>query len=126
MSHFIICSISIMTFGTPNGHARTQLEQAMHRGFCDDCTTPSGVFLMASAGQTLAHVGSSQCMQTIGTVAMVLSLSMKYTWIKECPRCFSHSEQALTQDSQPMHREGSMKNPYSLMASPFECGRRRP
>src|SRR5213593_1835829 len=94
MSHFIICSISIITFGIPNGHARTQLEQAMHRGLSEDCTTPSGVFLIASAGQTLAHVGSSHCMQTIGTVAIVFARSMKSTWISEWPRCVSHSEQA--------------------------------
>jgi hypothetical protein len=111
MSHFIICSIPTITFGTPNGHARTQLEQAMHRGFSDDCTTPSGVFLIASAGHTCAHVGSSQCMQTMGTVAVVRGLSMKSTWISECPRWVSHSAHAFTHDSQPMHREGSMKKP---------------
>jgi hypothetical protein len=32
---------------------------------------------MASAGQTNAHVGSSQCMHTMGVVAMVFVRSMK-------------------------------------------------
>ena len=65
---------------------------------------------MASAGQTWAQVGSSQCMQTKGTVAVVCRRSMKSRWIIECPRWVSHSEQALTQLSQPMQREGSTKN----------------
>ena len=54
----------------PNGQASTQFEQAMQRGFSDDCTTPSSPFLIASAGQTWAQVGSSQCMQTSATVAI--------------------------------------------------------
>ena len=77
MSHFIICSYSVMTLGMPNGQASTQLEQAMQRGFSDDWTMPSSFFLMASAGQTCAQVGSSQCMQTYGTVAMECRRSMK-------------------------------------------------
>jgi hypothetical protein len=40
----------------------------MHRGFRALWTTPSPVRLIASAGQTSAHVGCSQCMQTMGTV----------------------------------------------------------
>ena len=68
MSHFIIWSISAWYLGTPNGHDSTQLEQPMQRGFSELCTTPSGVFLMASAGQTRAQIGSSQCMQTCGAV----------------------------------------------------------
>ena len=76
MSHFIICSSRTAIFGTPNGHAMTQLLHAMQRGFSDDCTTPSSVFLMASAGQTSAHVGSSQCMHTVGTVAIDSTRSM--------------------------------------------------
>src|SRR5678815_5792092 len=108
MSHFIICSGPSTTLGMPNGQARTQLEQAMQRGFRDDCTTPSSVFLMASAGQTWAQVGSSQCMQTKGTVAMVCRLSMKSRWIIDCPRCVPHSAQALTQLSQPMQRDLSL------------------
>ena len=40
----------------------------MHRGLRADCTTPSPVRLMASAGQTSAQVGCSQCMHTTGTV----------------------------------------------------------
>ena len=51
MSHFIICSARTIIFGTPNGQARTQLLQATQRGFSDDCTTPSSVFLIASAGR---------------------------------------------------------------------------
>ena len=68
MSHFIIWSNSATYLGTPNGQASTQFEQPMHRGFRADCTMPPSVCLMASAGQTWAHVGSSQCMQTIGAV----------------------------------------------------------
>ena len=64
MSHFIICSYSGTSFGIPNGHASTQLEQPMQRGFSDEPTMPSSYFLIASAGQTCAHVGSSQCQQT--------------------------------------------------------------
>src|SRR5439155_23110499 len=104
-SHFIICSSSLFIFGIPNGQASTQLEQAMHRGFNADCTTPSSVFLIASAGHTSAQVGRLQCIHTIGTVAVVFCRSMKSTWIREYPRCVSHSAQALTQDSQPMHRD---------------------
>src|SRR5262245_19200446 len=110
MSHFIICSGPSITLGIPNGQASTQLEQAMQRGFSDDCTTPYSVFFMASAGQTCAHVGSSQCMQTKGTVAVVSRRSMKSRWIIDWPRWVSHSAQALTQLSQPMQREGSTKN----------------
>src|SRR5947209_8969527 len=68
MSHFIIRENSVCIFGTPNGHARTQLLQAMQRGLRAVCTTPSPVRLIASAGQTSAQVGESQCMQTTGTV----------------------------------------------------------
>ena len=39
-----------------------------HRGFRADCTTPSPVRLIASAGQTSAQVGESQCIQTTGMV----------------------------------------------------------
>src|SRR5678815_5019361 len=102
MSHFIICSAATMTFGIPKGQASTQLEQAMQRGLRDDCTTPSSVFLIASAGQTWAQEGSSQCMQTDGTVAVVCRRSMKSRWIIDWPRCVSHSEHAFTQLSQPM------------------------
>ena len=68
MSHFIIRSNSVFIFGTPNGQASTQLLQAMQRGLRAVCTTPSPVRLIASAGQTSAQVGESQCMQTTGTV----------------------------------------------------------
>jgi hypothetical protein len=68
MSHFIISLKSVFIFGTPNGQASTQLLHAMQRGFRAVWTTPSAVFLIASAGQTSAQVGESQCMQTTGAV----------------------------------------------------------
>ena len=68
MSHFIIRENSACIFGTPKGHASTQLLHAMQRGLRAVCTTPSPVRLIASAGQTSAHVGESQCMQTTGIV----------------------------------------------------------
>src|ERR1051325_11058085 len=110
MSHFIICSYCGTILGIPNGHARTQFEQAMHRGFSDEPTTPSSYFLIASAGQTCAQVGSSQCQHTYAAVAMVWRRSTKSNWIIERPRWVSHSSQALTQAWQPMQREGSTKN----------------
>ena len=110
MSHFIISSGPTWTVGIPKGHASTQLEQATHRGFNALRTMPSSPFLMASAGHTRAHVGSSQCMQTIGVVAIVLGRSMSSTWIIDTPRCVSHSEQAAMHARQPMQREGSTKN----------------
>src|SRR4030095_6733192 len=75
MSHFICRCISVLYLGTPNGQALTQLRQSRQRGFNADRTTPSSVVLIASAGQTSAHVGSTQCMQTVGTVAVVSDLS---------------------------------------------------
>jgi hypothetical protein len=33
MSHFIMSSNSVFIFGTPKGQAKTQLLQAMQRGF---------------------------------------------------------------------------------------------
>src|SRR5687768_4298600 len=81
----------------------------MQRGFRADCTTPSAVRLIASAGQTSAHVGCSQCMQTTGTV-WTLSARLTYSrWIIDSPRCVSHSVHAWTQAWQPMQRSGSMK-----------------
>jgi hypothetical protein len=68
MSHFIIRFIRVCIFGTPNGHARTQLLHAMHRGLRAVWTMPSSVRLIASAGQTSAHVGESQCRHTTGAV----------------------------------------------------------
>src|SRR5262252_6073606 len=110
MSHFIMILRSSYTSGTPNGQASTQLPQAMQRGFRADCTTPSSVRLIASAGQTSAHVGCSQCMQTTGTVC-TLSGRLTYSrWIIDSPRCVSHSEHACTHDWQPMQRLGSTKN----------------
>ena len=79
----------------------------MQRGFRADVTTPSSFFLIASAGQTSAQVGSSQCMHTVGTVAMELARSMKSTWIIDVPRWVSHSAQAFSQALQPMQRDGS-------------------
>src|SRR5215472_5774039 len=105
MSHFIIWSISAWYLGTPNGQDSTQFEQPMQRGFSELCTTPSDVFLMASAGQTRAQIGSSQCMQTCGAVCTLSRRSMISRWIMETPRCVSHSAHACTHDWQPMHRE---------------------
>src|SRR5262245_49794086 len=114
MSHFIICSNAVIIFGTPNGQARTQFGQAMQRGFSDDSTTPSSFCLIASAGQTCAQVGFSQCMQTIGVVAIDCARSTKSTWIIGTPRCVSHSAHAFSQDRQPMQRDGSTKNASPL------------
>src|SRR5215510_12690199 len=108
MSHFIISSRSDIILGTPKGQASTQLLHAMQRGLRADCTTPSGERLMASAGQTSAHVGESQCMQTTGTVWVVCARSMNSRWIIECPLCVSHSLHACTHAWHPMQREGSM------------------
>jgi hypothetical protein len=68
-------SSSTCTVGTPNGHASTQLEHAIQRGFSALRTMPSSPRLIASAGHTSAQVGSSQCMQMVGTVAMLLGRS---------------------------------------------------
>src|SRR6516162_2918262 len=132
MSHFIISSNPTFIFGTPNGQASTQLLQAMHRGFRADWTTPSPVRLMASAGQTSAHVGEWQCMQTTGSVWVECARSMTSRWIIECPLWVSHSEQACTHAWQPMHRFGSMKKrwcsgtmTYSLSAEGYCCGSSR-
>src|SRR6185312_14888124 len=105
MSHFIICSNSAMYLGTPNGQEMTQFEHAMHRGLRELCTTPSGVFLIASAGQTRAQMGSSQCMQTCGAVCTLSMRSIVSRWIMLVPRCVSHSAHACTQDWQPIQRE---------------------
>ncbi len=70
MSHFIIRFMRVCILGTPKGQARTQLLQAMQRGFRAVWTMPSSVFLIASAGQTSAQVGESQCMQTTGAVCV--------------------------------------------------------
>src|SRR5262249_54484257 len=104
-SPFIIWLISTLYFGTPNGHASTQLEQPMQRGFNELCTTPSGVFLIASAGQTWAHIGSSQCMQTCGAVCTLSARMIVSRWIIETPRCVSHSSHAWTQALHPIQRE---------------------
>src|SRR5208282_3283796 len=53
----------VFIFGMPKGQARTQLLQAIQRGFLADCTTPSPVRLIAWTGHTSAHVGESQCTQ---------------------------------------------------------------
>src|ERR671921_3017193 len=112
MSHFIISSKPTFILGTPNGQASTQLLQAMHRGFLADWTTPSPVRLIASAGQTSAQVGESQCMQTTGTVWVECARSTNSRWIIECPLCVSHSAQAWTHAWQPMQRWGSMKKTW--------------
>src|SRR6185295_5390976 len=80
--------------------------------------TPSPVRLIASAGQTSAQVGCSQCMQTTGTVWTLCARSTNSRWIIESPRCVSHSVQACTQAWQPMQRLGSMKKcRYSGLAT---------
>src|SRR6185503_11211056 len=117
MSHFVIWAERDRILGTPNGQAISQLRQATQRGLSDDCTTPSSVLLMASAGQTSAQVGLSQCMQTVGTVAVVCPRSRKSTWIMDTPRCVSHSAQAASQARQPMQRDGSTKNSYPNIRS---------
>src|SRR5262249_56049601 len=113
MSHFIIRSNSVIILGTPNGQASTQLLQAMQRGLRAVITRRSPERLMASAGQTSAQVGESQCMHTTGTVCTDWLRSIYSRWIIECPLCVSHSEQACTHDWQPMQRAGSMKNSIS-------------
>jgi len=57
-------------------HALTQFRQSRQRGFKADITTPSSETLIASAGQTNAHVGSLQCIHTVGIVAVVSARSM--------------------------------------------------
>ena len=71
MLHFIIRSIGSTFFGTPNGQAWTQFEQAMHRAVLALWTMPNSSFVIASAGQTFAQTGSSQCMQTWTEVCVV-------------------------------------------------------
>src|SRR5947209_20358626 len=97
MSHFIIWLISALYLGTPKGQARTQLEHPIQRGFRELCTIPSGVFLMASAGQTCAQPGSSQCMHVCGVVCTLSARMMVSRWIMETPRCVAHSSQACMQ-----------------------------
>ena len=80
----------------------------MHRDWSDDCTIPSSVFLIASAGQAFAHAGSSQCMHTTGTVCTDSARSAYSRWIIDVPRCVSHSAQAWKHAWHPMHREGSI------------------
>src|SRR6185295_16608977 len=109
MSHFIMICRSSYSSGTPKGQAMTQLPHAMQRGLRALWTTPSAVRLIASAGQTSAHVGCSQCMQTTGTVCTLCARSTNSRWIIDSPRCVSHSLQACTHDWQPMQRFGSMK-----------------
>src|SRR4029453_18443478 len=96
MSHFIIRSISVIILGTPNGQASTQLEQAMQRGLRAVMTRPSAERLMASAGQTSAQVGDSQCMHTTGGVCVDRARAVNTRWIIEFPLCVSHSENIWT------------------------------
>src|ERR1051326_6873882 len=110
MSHFIIKEHSLCIFGTPKGQARTQLLQAMQRGLRAVCTTPSPVRLIASAGQTSAHVGESKRMQTTGTVCTEIGRSTYGKWIIDVPRCVSPPLHAAPHDWQPMQRFGSTKN----------------
>src|SRR5690349_25111159 len=110
MSHFIMICLSSYNSGTPKGHATTQFPHAMHRGLRALCTTPSPVRLIASAGQTSAHVGCSQCMHTTGTVCTDVARSTYSRWIIASPLCVSHSVHACMHAWQPMHRLGSTKN----------------
>src|SRR5262245_57667411 len=110
MSHFIIRSKSAIILGTPNGQASTQLLQATQRGLRADMTMPSSLLLMASAGQTSAQVGESQCMHTTGTVCVELPRSTYSRWIIGRPLCVSHSLHACTHAWQPMQRLGSRNN----------------
>ena len=110
MSHFIIWSKSAIILGTPNGQASTQLEQPMHRGLSADCTIPFSVCLIASAGHTSAHVGSSQCMHTIGAVCVVVLRSIRSRWMSDWPRWVPHSMHAWTHASHPMQRLWSITN----------------
>src|SRR4030095_10145810 len=110
MSHFIISLKPVFIFGTPNGHASTQLLHEMHRGFRAVCTTPSSVRLIASAGQTSAHVGEAQCMQTTRAVCQECARATYSRWIIAWPLCVSHSLHAWTHAWHPMHRFGSTKN----------------
>src|SRR5512138_3107249 len=87
----------------------------MQRGLRAVCTTPSPVRLIASAGQTSAQVGWSQCMQMTGAVCTECARSTYSRWIIECPLCVSHSLHACTQDWQPMQRLGSMKNSIAIV-----------
>src|SRR5947199_10234546 len=123
MSHFIMSENSVCILGTPKGQARTQLLQAMQRGFRAVCTTPSPVRLMASAGQTSAQVGESQCMQTTGTVCTEIGRSTYCRWIIDVPRCVSHSLHAATHDWQPMQRFGSTKNSMFICRFPVAGSR---
>src|SRR4051794_31407462 len=122
MSHFIIRSNSAIILGTPNGQASTQLEQAMQRGLRAVITRPSPERLIASAGQTSAQVGDSQCMHTTGAVWVDRLRSTYSRWMSECPRCVSHSAQAWTQAWQPMQRPGSMKNSISAVTTDASSG----
>jgi hypothetical protein len=81
----------------------------MQRGLRADCTTPSPVRLMASAGQTSAHVGCSQCMHTTGTVCTLSARSTYSRWIIDSPRMRVALGARLHARWQPMQRLGSMK-----------------
>src|SRR5581483_2963531 len=89
----------------------------MQRGLSEVCTTPSGVCLMASAGQTCAQVGSMQCIQTWGVVCTVWARSIYSRWIMDVPRWVPHSAHACTHAWQPMQRAGSMMNTVSIADS---------
>jgi hypothetical protein len=86
MSHFIICCSGIIIFGMPKGQAITQLLQAMQRGLRAEKTIPSSPFLIASAGQTCAQVGSSQCQHTYAAELMLSFRSIKSKLIIDFPR----------------------------------------
>src|SRR5215471_20388078 len=97
----------------------------MQRGRRADCTTPSAVRLIASAGHTSAHVGCSQCMHTTGTVMVDSARSTYSRWIIDSPRCVSHSVHACTHAWHPMQRLGSMKKCRSAgFGMTYCCGSR--
>src|ERR1039458_4010436 len=107
MSHFIICCSGIIILGMPKGQAITQLLQAMQRGLRAEKTIPSSPFLIASAGQTCAQVGSSQCQHTYAAELMLSLRSIKSKLIIDFPRWVSHSLHDSHHSRQPIQREGS-------------------
>src|SRR5262245_46749269 len=100
----------VSILGTPKGQARAQLPQPMQRSGMAERTTPAASILMASAGQTAAHDGSVQCMQTVGAVCTEAERSTKSRWIIDFPPWLGHSLHASTQARQPMQRLASTKS----------------
>src|SRR5262245_30610556 len=103
MSHFIMSSKPTFIFGTPNGHDRTQLLQAIHRGLRAVCTTPSPVRLMASAGHTSAQVGVAQWTRPTGSDSSDGAPVSNSESLSEWALWASHSLHAAKRHWQPMH-----------------------